>query len=845
MNRAGIISIIFYSLMLVFIVRPVLSEEEQPAGRNYAVVIAVSEYDSNEMNLPLVKNDGPAIAVTLQDLGKYKVYALYDSQQESCRPTRDNIIKTVTNVAGRCQEGDTLLVYFSGHGWAENGNSYLLPRDAGDTIETYIPAQDIRNLMHESKATCKFFLIDACQAGGEDTTARGSDSSENEPGWSFKSFINSIEQLEETKSFPPIAKDEVPSDSTSDENSNDTSNVDSAEVETKTDSENTGVFTLASCKKTEKSYFYESKKMSVFTYWLNEGLRGHADYSDDGNVDTSELFKYVNASVVKIKDAQTPVMIHGSDIPEAWSMITPRPVSLNRLLENMADRVETAMSMNSCSKTGVVTFEVFNEGGYRMKENIVAPVDFARKLDNKLEKTLTDCQVTNFDSLQKKLESAGITPETLYNSEKYTPEVLATLPDSFVIGQITKKKNGAWLVECKLFDPKTQENIHTMKGTTTLSASEEAVNQGTSVTNEALTQSNTASSASNNATTAPSQNLTTTATQADQVTVAQSRLEQNPAPEDLGRETTDANYSYTFYQRLEAAADSTHPLLLPAESRHFDTWIEVLDPVTGRYHAVDFWRFDSEPNNLYVPLEPGDVYQVRVRNRCSETMGLRLLVDGLGTLPERPVVKSKMRIAGPLDSTENTRTTDTEVANNESVANTGQLENSNETAANTENSNAQSNVEPTGADSAPTMPLVDVDMMKAWYLQPFTPTQPATDYVIKGFYTFIPQDPMASSVFYDFTVVEAPDSLATQKGYTDQLGIISCIFYETVEGMRGPNDALGTIPGQRRVERLARTSARVPEGQTPFEIITIRYARLSSLQSRADGQIISSSTVHP
>ncbi len=50
-----------------------------------------------------------------------------------------------------------------------------------------------------------------------------------------------------------------------------------------------GVIVLASCQAGEKSLIWDVKGQSLFSYWLNQGLKGHADKDDQPGVSVDEL----------------------------------------------------------------------------------------------------------------------------------------------------------------------------------------------------------------------------------------------------------------------------------------------------------------------------------------------------------------------------------------------------------------------------------------------------------------------------------------------------------------------------------------------------------------------------
>src|SRR5258708_4426363 len=59
------------------------------------------------------------------------------------------------------------------------------------------------------------------------------------------------------------------------------------------------VVPLASSTGEEGSQIWDKKAQSLYTYWLNQGLKGHADADANGAVDVDELSNYVYKNVVR------------------------------------------------------------------------------------------------------------------------------------------------------------------------------------------------------------------------------------------------------------------------------------------------------------------------------------------------------------------------------------------------------------------------------------------------------------------------------------------------------------------------------------------------------------------
>ena len=65
-----------------------------------------------------------------------------------------------------------------------------------------------------------------------------------------------------------------------------------------------GVVTLASSTAEQPSQIWDEKEQSLFSYWLNQGLKGHADEDGNGEVNIDELYDYVHRNVTQSAEAR-------------------------------------------------------------------------------------------------------------------------------------------------------------------------------------------------------------------------------------------------------------------------------------------------------------------------------------------------------------------------------------------------------------------------------------------------------------------------------------------------------------------------------------------------------------
>ena len=209
-------------------------------------------------------------------------------------------------------------------------------------------------------------------------------------------------------------------------------------------------------------------------------------------------------------------------------------------------------------------------------------------------------------------------------------------------------------------------------------------------------------------------------------------------------------------ERLDQRAQEGHPLNNPA----FPFPVQIL--VGGEERKGTF-----RGNDLFIPLSKGEVFEIKVSNHSGRLVLMRLLVDGLSTLPE-----------------------------------------------------------PAGGKGVSTMAVgkrVNLDQARHYVLDPNGPEirkqgGDAT-WAFRGFAT----ETGAEGKLREFKVVDAQQSLAARQQFTDQLGLITVAFYEPAAAPRG----IGIGLGQQRDEDLTERDA--PPVGRPVAVVNIHYVEAAVL----------------
>ena len=136
------------------------------AGTNYALIIAVSDYNDRTIgdlhNVPI--DDANKLAKVLTN--RYTFSEANITQLNN--PTRSEIMRTWTDVNKIVGENDNLLIFYAGHGHYNKGKKmgYWWPKDAEKQYDdNWIYNDQIISKIQDSKAKHVLLIADACFSG--------------------------------------------------------------------------------------------------------------------------------------------------------------------------------------------------------------------------------------------------------------------------------------------------------------------------------------------------------------------------------------------------------------------------------------------------------------------------------------------------------------------------------------------------------------------------------------------------------------------------------------------------------------------------------------------------------
>ena len=217
-----------------------------------AGIFAVPKYKSEAIsNLPFCSNDCKELKKVLcHNLGVEETNLKILGDKPDSNVQKIDLLRQIRVVCRKAEQDDTVILYFSGHGYAVNKEGYLIPYDTEHDLipDTAISVSRVKDELQKCAARQKFFFIDSCYSGigdGKNTN------------------IGMTEEFEKSLFL------DMPE----------------------------GLIIFASCKQSELSFSLEDGFMSVFTHYLVEGLRGNAANNGKSEISFNDLNTYVTRNV--------------------------------------------------------------------------------------------------------------------------------------------------------------------------------------------------------------------------------------------------------------------------------------------------------------------------------------------------------------------------------------------------------------------------------------------------------------------------------------------------------------------------------------------------------------------
>lgn len=265
---------------------------ELPAAsslQRHALLVGVAEYQNEALApLPYAVADATRLRDVLTERGDYRsgaVTTLTDT-------TGPALKKAISEFLATLESGDSVMIYFSGHGdLGDDRQLYLAPTDFDptDAASTGVGAAWLREQLAACRADAKLLVLDACHAGASDR------------GVTSENLLSGFDEAE-------------------------------------------GVVTLASSAAAQSSLMDGGLQGSLFSFWLSKALTGHADRDSDGLVTVGETFSYVDRHVTaealrRYGENQSPRMSRNMAVTGDPAITALLPQPLDTVLDDMANQI--------------------------------------------------------------------------------------------------------------------------------------------------------------------------------------------------------------------------------------------------------------------------------------------------------------------------------------------------------------------------------------------------------------------------------------------------------------------------------------------------------------------------
>ena len=511
-----------------------------------ALLIGIQNY-TKAPKLPGVSADIRLLEETLVEQGGYKVKSINDSAAGDgsmvlSTPERERLQDAIKKWLSDRKSDETVLLYFSGHGFRDGEDRlYLAAKDCDpkNPEPGGIPISWLRERLVACPAKMKLLVLDACHAGSARSAGKGV----------------TVEAKELTDFFGSIE----------------------------------GLITLASCTGQQQSYLWPAKGQSLFTYWLAQGLSGHADREPLGRITVNELEDFVTGKVRRSAKAvhkadQTPTRLQGPGVTEDV-IVQMRPISYKKLIDNLAEQMDAVIRLEGIERVGIVPqFDRDAAGDLLGRDYGLWTANAPAELANRLaDKSQGDYRVLAVNAVRELLQEKGITSKDIGKNKSKNIRIEGKNLPALIGGRIESLPARTIALRCTLINLTDQANLGSAVGTALLSGAEPGMN-GVS----------------------------------------------GPAEPVAG---TDDPETPPELRPVSIDAKTDHPLSDPS----FPYRVRIVVKDTDDKLIDRQLTFDG--NQCHVALRRGEVFHINVTNNSDNPAFARILVDGLNTLPEKSRVK--------------------------------------------------------------------------------------------------------------------------------------------------------------------------------------------------------------
>ncbi len=724
-----------FLLCVSFLALFVISAE---AATFKALLVSIEKYELAPLDF--AENDVGKLATVLMSRYDCQAQACIDTATSGDDSAKDSIMKRIREWCDLLHDDDTAILYLAGHGVKdEQGKLYLAMTDfSRDNFDTAaIPLEWIRRQFEGCDGKNKLLLIDTCFAG---------------TGKSIDFGQATIEEV--SASFSGMKN----------------------------------VVSIASCHGDEKSWLWGETKHSLFTYWLIEGLKGHADRNGDQHITVDELFEYLNENVSwaarKSLDKEqhpTPMNIEaGKDFRLAL-----RAISFQSLIDDVAEQIDLQLRLEKFATIGVPEFTTGHADTFEPEYGSLprwGAEALRRALLRKSRNNRSGYEVLAETALQEMLREKGITPNDIGTEKTKELTVDGVKIPLLIRGRFSFFSSIGLSFQAELLDTKGKIEVAQVGGSALLNCKEMAL---CGLSGKFFIAGSSSTGATNSSDVSSGE-TTVTAESGNE----EGKLQTGASSDTY---TSDAVYGLVTQEQKEEEAqvirekERPHPMADP--SCPFKVAFETR--LRGSMTPYSFRQCSFDGNRCFLPVNRGEEYQICLRNESSEPVFARVLVDGLNTLsqPLSVIAKGAFVEEAPTSGGGAGGNTSTPTGNTGGA--TGYVDGATGNPGGATGNSGGATGSPGGATATSGAvqtnyqfaPRVDLEGARPWILRP------RVDYQIPGFVDANHQE----ATLQRFYIVDADESVAARNNYTEQIGTITVAIFRMVPPARSVGTAAGEV----------------------------------------------------
>jgi uncharacterized caspase-like protein len=221
----------------------------------YAVIIGIDDYDTNPLQFCV--NDAKSVKDAIRDKANFlndNIYLLTSEKNNTVKDITGKLLEVISKIKQNFNKGeDSIFFYFAGHGFQDDGQSYLAFHDSK------YPIADVHNIFKDLSPKMQFYVIDACESGNKTITRSV-----------YQEKKNLIKELIENSS---------------------------------------GILFLYACQADQTAKEDKTIKHGLMTNYFLEAIKNEKLYDEDGILTPGRIQEYVAKNVEKYSDfSQTPVV---------------------------------------------------------------------------------------------------------------------------------------------------------------------------------------------------------------------------------------------------------------------------------------------------------------------------------------------------------------------------------------------------------------------------------------------------------------------------------------------------------------------------------------------------------